>query len=186
MSDRAADSLAILIRPLILFVNRVGTVSPLLMVFLLGLNTGLSYLLGKPLIGSVELEEFMLIVPVCSGLAYTAVAFFSVVFQLDLDYIHLIGLPSYPPGRYGTYFSWILNFFSRTWKFLNFDTRDIDVYPQYATRLSDGLIQADREFYVMIYPDQPHRLRGKSFIHMEKRYFVVHLRPKKLLRDIKF
>lgn len=61
-----------------------------------------------------------------------------------------------------------------------FGTRDINVYPQHSIRLIDRLIQENKEFEVMIYPDQPHRPRGKAFHHLNKmiaQYFVEHLKP---------
>ena len=70
-----------------------------------------------------------------------------------------------------------------------FSTRDINVYPQHSIRLIDRLIQEDKEFDVMIYPDQPHGLRGKAAKHREKvraKYFIEHLKPenwKKILNS---
>jgi tripartite ATP-independent transporter DctM subunit len=70
--NRAADSLENLIKPIIQLVNRVGTVILLLMVLLLGVNVVLRYIVRKPIKGSVELEEFLLVILVFFGVAYTA------------------------------------------------------------------------------------------------------------------
>lgn len=62
-----------LIKPIIQFVNRVGTIILLLMVLLLGTNVILRYIIRKPIKGSVELEEFLLVILVFFGVAYTAI-----------------------------------------------------------------------------------------------------------------
>jgi len=73
MLNRFADSLENLINPVIEFINRIGTVILLFMVLLLGVNVALRYILRKPIKGSVELEEFLLVILVFFGVAYTAV-----------------------------------------------------------------------------------------------------------------
>lgn len=73
MLSKIADSLESLIKPVIHFVNRVGTVILLFMVLLLGVNVILRYFIRKPIKGSVELEEFLLVILVFLGVAYTAI-----------------------------------------------------------------------------------------------------------------
>jgi dipeptidyl-peptidase-4 len=61
-----------------------------------------------------------------------------------------------------------------------FGTRDINVYPQHSIRLIDRLIQENKVFDVMIYPDEPHVPRGKRRQYLQRmiaRYFVEHLKP---------
>lgn len=61
-----------------------------------------------------------------------------------------------------------------------FGTRDNNVYPQHSIRLIDRLIQEDKDFDVMIYPDEAHAPRGKAQKHMKKmiaKYFIEHLKP---------
>ena len=72
MLNRLADSLESLIKPIIKFVNRIGTFILFFMVLLLGVNVVLRYIIAKPIKGSVELEEFLLVILVYFGVAYTA------------------------------------------------------------------------------------------------------------------
>lgn len=62
-----------LIKPIIHFANRVGTIILLFMVLLLGFNVILRYLINRPIKGSVEMEEFLLVILVFFGVAYTAI-----------------------------------------------------------------------------------------------------------------
>lgn len=55
------------------FVNGIGSAAILGMVLLMAVNVILRYVFGRPIKGTVELEEFMLVVVVFLGLAYTAV-----------------------------------------------------------------------------------------------------------------
>jgi len=55
------------------FINGIGSAAILGMVLLMAANVVLRYVFGSPIKGTVELEEFMLVVVVFLGLAYTAV-----------------------------------------------------------------------------------------------------------------
>lgn len=55
------------------FVNGIGSAAILGMVLLMAVNVILRYIFGMPIKGTVELEEFMLVVVVFLGLSYTAV-----------------------------------------------------------------------------------------------------------------
>jgi tripartite ATP-independent transporter DctM subunit len=69
---KIADYMDKLINPVINFVNKIGTVILLFMVLLIGVNVPLRYFIRKPVKGSVELEEFLLVIMVFFGIAYTA------------------------------------------------------------------------------------------------------------------
>jgi len=71
--DKAADSIDRVFKPVTQAVNGIGTGILLLMVVLMGVNVILRYLFKQPIPGTVELEEFMLVILVFLGLAYTAV-----------------------------------------------------------------------------------------------------------------
>jgi len=71
--NKFADSLENFIKPVIHFVNRVGTVILLFMVLFLGINVLLRYIIKRPIKGSVEIEEFLLVILVFFGMAYTAI-----------------------------------------------------------------------------------------------------------------
>ncbi|MEE9502270.1 MAG: TRAP transporter large permease subunit [Candidatus Aminicenantaceae bacterium] len=73
MIGKTADYLEKVLKPISHVVNGIGTAILLLMVLLIGTNVALRYLIRKPIKGSVELEEFLLVVLVFFGVAYTAV-----------------------------------------------------------------------------------------------------------------
>lgn len=70
--SKIADFLESFIKPIIHLANRIGTIILLFMVLLLGVNVILRYFIRKPLKGSVEMEEFLLVILVFFGVAYTA------------------------------------------------------------------------------------------------------------------
>lgn len=72
MLEKAANYLNKALLPVTRAVNSIGTAILLAMVLLMGVNVILRYLLGRPIKGSVELEEFMLVVLVFLGISYTA------------------------------------------------------------------------------------------------------------------
>jgi len=72
MADKAAHFLDRFLIPLSRFVNGIGSAASLGMVLLMAVNVLLRYVFGRPIKGTVELEEFMLVVAVFLGLAYTA------------------------------------------------------------------------------------------------------------------
>lgn len=71
--DKAGDSLDKLLKPVSRVVNTIGVSTLAVMVSLVGANVILRYLLKRPIMGTVELEELMLVVLVFFGLAYTAI-----------------------------------------------------------------------------------------------------------------
>ena len=73
MVDKAANYLDKVLMPVTRVVNSVGSGILLAMVLLMGVNVILRYLFARPIKGSVELEEFMLVVLVFLGVSYTAV-----------------------------------------------------------------------------------------------------------------
>lgn len=73
MIKKCADYLDRLFVPVSRLVNGVGSGTILGMVLLMALNVILRYVFGRPIKGTVELEEFMLVVVVFLGLAYTAI-----------------------------------------------------------------------------------------------------------------
>lgn len=73
MIDKAANYLDKVLVPVSRVVNGVGSGILMGMVLLMAVNVILRYLFARPIKGAVELEEFMLVVVVFFGLAYTAV-----------------------------------------------------------------------------------------------------------------
>jgi tripartite ATP-independent transporter DctM subunit len=73
LTGRCADFLDRLLIPLSRIVNGIGSAAILGMVLLMAGNVILRYIFGKPIKGTVELEEFMLVLVVFLGLAHTAV-----------------------------------------------------------------------------------------------------------------
>jgi len=71
--DKAGDYLDKVLKPVTKVVNGIGTGILLLMVLLEGVNVILRYFVRRPMPGTVELEELMLVVLVFLGVAYTAV-----------------------------------------------------------------------------------------------------------------
>ena len=71
--DRWADFLDRVITPASRMINGIGSAAILGMVLLMAVHVILRYVLARPIKGTVELEEFMLVIVVFLGLAYTAV-----------------------------------------------------------------------------------------------------------------
>jgi tripartite ATP-independent transporter DctM subunit len=71
--DKAGNYIDRVLKPVTNVVNSIGTSILLLMVLLMGVNVFLRYFVGKPVVGTLELEEFMLVILVFFGIAYTAV-----------------------------------------------------------------------------------------------------------------
>lgn len=73
MIENFARRLEKVITPITRVVNSIGSAILFTMVLLMGLNVVLRYVFGYPIKGTVELEEFMLVILVFFGLAYAAV-----------------------------------------------------------------------------------------------------------------
>lgn len=73
MVEKCANYLDRILLPVTRILNGVGSGMLMAMVLLMAVNVILRYVLGRPIKGAVELEEFMMVIVVFLGLAYTAV-----------------------------------------------------------------------------------------------------------------
>lgn len=71
--SRAADTLNRIVRPLSRIFHGIGSVALALMMFLTAIDVSMRYFLDKPITGSFDLTEYMMVIVISLGLAYCAV-----------------------------------------------------------------------------------------------------------------
>ena len=71
--SRAADKLNKIVRPLSRIFQGIGSIALVMMMFLTALDVSMRYFFDKPITGSFDLTEYMMVIVISMGLAYCAV-----------------------------------------------------------------------------------------------------------------